>query len=64
MSRKGDCYDNAAMESYFHSLQVEQVLGVRYRTREGTKAKVFESAILSTLSPLRWTYEAALQCVR
>lgn len=25
MSRKGNCYDNAAMESFFHSLKVEQV---------------------------------------
>lgn len=25
MSRKGNCYDNAVMESFFHSLKVEQV---------------------------------------
>lgn len=42
MSRKGDCYDNAAMESFFHSLKVEQVHDVRYRTREDAKAEVFE----------------------
>jgi putative transposase len=42
MSRKGDCYDNAAMESFFHSLKIEQVHGVRYRTRENAKAEVFE----------------------
>ena len=42
MSRKGDCYDNAAMESFFHSLKVEQVHSVRYRTREDAKADVFE----------------------
>jgi len=42
MSRKGDCYDNAAMESFFHSLKVEQVNGCRYRTREEAKADVFE----------------------
>jgi putative transposase len=42
MSRKGDCYDNAAMESFFHSLKVEQVHGVRYRTRENAKAEVVE----------------------
>lgn len=42
MSRKGDCYDNAAMESFFHSLKVEQVNDCRYRTREEAKADLFE----------------------
>jgi transposase InsO family protein len=42
MSRKGDCYDNAAMESFFHSLKVEQIQGSRYATREEAKADVFE----------------------
>jgi putative transposase len=42
MSRKGDCYDNAAMESFFHSLKVEQVNDCRYQTREEAKADVFE----------------------
>jgi putative transposase len=42
MSKKGDCYDNAAMESFFHTLKVEQVHGARYPTREAAKADVFE----------------------
>lgn len=42
MSRKGDCYDNAAMESFFHTLKVEQVNDANYRTREEAKADVFE----------------------
>lgn len=42
MSRKGDCYDNAAMESFFHTLKVEQVNDAKYRTREEAKADVFE----------------------
>lgn len=42
MSRKGDCYDNAAMESFFHSLKIEQTKGMRYATREEAKADVFE----------------------
>jgi putative transposase len=42
MSRKGDCYDNAAMESFFHSLKVEQINDRRYRTRKEAKAAVFE----------------------
>jgi transposase InsO family protein len=41
-AKKGDCYDNAAMESFFHSLKVEQVNGCRYQTREEAKADVFE----------------------
>ena len=27
MSKKGDCYDNAAMESWNHSFKVEAILG-------------------------------------
>lgn len=42
MSRKGDCYDNAVMESFFHTLKVEQTEGQRYATREEAKADVFE----------------------
>ena len=42
MSRKGDCYDNAAMESFFHTLKVEQIQGAHYPTREAAKADVFE----------------------
>lgn len=42
MSRKGDCYDNAAMESFFHALKIEQPEGMRYATREEAKADVFE----------------------
>jgi putative transposase len=30
------------MESFFHSLKVEQVHDVRYRTREDAKTEVFE----------------------
>lgn len=41
-SRKGGCYDNAAMESFFHSLKIEQTEGKRYATREAAKADVFE----------------------
>ena len=42
MSRKGNCYDHAAMESFFHSLKVEQVHDRRYRTREEARADIFE----------------------
>ena len=42
MSKKGDCYDNAAMESWNHSLKVEAIHGERFTTREAAKAQVFE----------------------
>lgn len=42
MSAKGNCYDNAAMESWNHSLKVEAIHGERFETREQAKAHVFE----------------------
>lgn len=42
MSKKGDCYDNAAMESWNHTLKVEAVHGERFVTRAQAKAHVFE----------------------
>ncbi len=42
MSKKGDCYDNAAMESWNHSLKVEAIHGERFITRNAAKAQVFE----------------------
>lgn len=39
MSRKGNCYDNAMVESFFHTLKVELVHRMRYQTRlEATKS--------------------------
>ena len=42
MSKKGDCYDNAAMESWNHSFKVEAVHGERFKTRPEAKYQVFE----------------------
>ena len=42
MGRRANCYDNAAMESFFHTLKVEQVHRQRYRTRAAAKTAVFE----------------------
>ena len=42
MNKKGDCYDNAAMESWNHSLKVEAIHGERFTTRDAVKAHVFE----------------------
>jgi putative transposase len=33
MSRKGDCWDNAVAESFFHTLKVELIHGEIYNTR-------------------------------
>ena len=42
MSRRGNCYDNAAMESFFHSLKVEQVHHDDYRTRDEARSTIFD----------------------
>ena len=42
MSRKGNCYDNAVQESFYHSLKTELVHHEHYRTREEAKASIFE----------------------
>ena len=42
MSAKGNCYDNAAMESWNHSLKVQAVHGERFNTRAHAKAQVFD----------------------
>jgi putative transposase len=42
MSRKGCCYDNAAMESFFHSLKVELVYRETYVTREQARQSIFK----------------------
>ena len=42
MSRKGDFWDNAVAESFFHTLKTELVFHERYKTREQAHASVFE----------------------
>jgi transposase InsO family protein len=42
MSRKGNCYDNAVAESFFHSLKTEWVHHYRYKTRKEAIASIFE----------------------
>lgn len=41
MSRKGNCWDNACMESFFGSLKSEWIRGRRYATREEAEKDVF-----------------------
>ncbi len=42
MSRSGNVWDNAAMESFFSSLKTERVHGKVYRTRDAARADVFD----------------------
>ena len=42
MSRKGNCYDNAYVESFFHTLKTELVYRTEFATREEAKKAIFE----------------------
>ena len=42
MSRKGDCWDNAVMESFYSTLKTELIYHVVFRTREEARRAVFE----------------------
>jgi putative transposase len=42
MSRSGNVWDNAAMESFFSSLKTERIRGRIYRTRDQARADVFD----------------------
>lgn len=42
MSGTGNCYDNAAMESFYHTLKTEHIYFEHYRTREEAKLSIFE----------------------
>lgn len=70
MSRKGDCWDNAVAESFFHTLKVELVHRNRFRTRDEAKRKIFEyvetyynrrraHSTLGYLSPFEYERRAA-----
>lgn len=70
MSRKGNCYDNAAKESFFHTLKTELVHHELYRTRAEARASVFDyietfynrqrlHSTLGYLSPVEFELAAA-----
>jgi transposase InsO family protein len=42
MSKKGDCWDNAVAESFFHTLKVELVYRNKFKTRKEAKQMIFE----------------------
>jgi transposase InsO family protein len=42
MSRKGNCWDNAPMESFFRSLKTDLVMHCDYQTRNEARASLFD----------------------
>lgn len=42
MSRKGDCWDNAVVESFFHTLKTERTNGVLYPSRDEAKTEMID----------------------
>lgn len=42
MSGKGNCYDNAVTESFFHTLKSECVVFEQYETRDKARSSIFE----------------------
>jgi len=71
MSRSGNCWDNAAMESFFSSLKTERTARITYRTRDQAKADVFDHierfynprrrhSTLGYLSPMEFERQAEL----
>ena len=42
MSRKGDCWDNAVSESFFHSLKTELIHHYQFNTREEARQVIFD----------------------
>ena len=42
MSRRGNCWDNAAVESFFSRLKVELIFGEKFTTLEHAKREIFE----------------------
>ncbi len=42
MSGKGNCYDNAPMESFFHTFKTELVYQTRFQTKSDARQAIFE----------------------
>jgi putative transposase len=71
MSRSGNVWDNAAMESFFSSLKTERTARKTYRTRDQAKADVFDyierfynarrrHSTLAYLSPMEFEKQGSL----
>ena len=71
MSRSGNVWDNAVMESFFSSLKTERISRQVYRTRDAARADVFDyierfyntvrrHSTIGYLSPVKFERQAAL----
>ena len=71
MSRQGNCWDNAAMESFFSTLKTERLSRSRYATREQARADVFDyierfynprrrHSVLGYVSPVQFDQKVTL----
>src|SRR5215208_1930462 len=71
MSRSGNVWDNAAMESFFSSLKTERTARKTYRTRDEARADVFDyierfynskrrHSTIGYLSPMEFERKAGL----
>ena len=71
MSRSGNVWDNAAMESFFSSLKTERIGRKVYRTRDAARADVFDyierfyntvrrHSTIGYLSPMEFEQKARL----
>ena len=72
MSRSGNVWDNAAMESFFSSLKTERTARKTYRTRDEAKADVFDyiecfynpkrrHSTIGYLSPVEFEMQAGIR---
>ena len=70
MSRKGNCYDNAPMESFFHTLKTERIHHRQYATRADAQRDIFayiegfynrtrRHSAIGYLSPIQMELKAA-----
>ena len=75
MSRSGNVWDNAAMESFFSPLKTERTARKMYRTRDQARADVFDyierfynpkgrHSTIGYLSPIEFERQAGLAQVR
>ena len=46
MSRKGNCWDNAVAESFFHTIKVELIHRMRFATRDQAARMIFEYVMM------------------
>ncbi|MBI2513264.1 MAG: transposase [Opitutae bacterium] len=42
MSRQGNCYDNAYIESFWSSMKIEAIFGRRFLKRDEARSAVFD----------------------